>query len=93
MTDDKTISQLPDGDGPLATDLFPVVRDAATTRTSFAEAPTLSSVLTTDIIPVVRGSTFYLASVAAVLAASGIVTSPGTLDFSSPDNSAFAAII
>ena len=52
--------------------------------------------LTTDVIPVLRGTTFYLATVAAVLAATTVVTpSPGggAFDFSSPDNSAFAALI
>ena len=97
MADDKTISELTDGDGPRSTDLFPAVRGGANVRTSFAEAAALSSVLSTDVIPVVRGTTFHLATVAAVLAAGGGVTPPvpggGALDFSDPDNSAYAALI
>lgn len=96
MAEDKTISELTDGDGPRSTDLFPAVRGGANVRTSFGEAAALSPVLGTDVIPIIRGTTFYLATVAAVLAASG-VTPPapggGALDFSDPDNSAYAALI
>ena len=94
MTDDKKISELTDGDGPFSTDLVPAVRGGANVRTSFAESAALTAVLTTDVIPVIRGTTFYLATVAAVLAAtSGTPPTGGALDFSTPDNSAFAALI
>jgi hypothetical protein len=56
-------------------------------------APLLSPVLTTDLVPFVRGGQIYLATAAQFLAAQAPPSGEGQYDFSSVDNSAYAAII